>query len=85
MRCVACIRYSVSPAYAGIDLLARDGRRLSEVVDGLPKVHLTHDTVVTPWEQKGMVMRSLVEMSKDREVELISGPWDFQAACGMIS
>ena len=32
--------------------------------------HLAHETVVTPWEQKGMVMRSLVEMSKDREVQL---------------
>jgi len=28
---------------------------------------------VTPWEQKGTVMRTLVEMSKDREVTLIDG------------
>ena len=32
--------------------------------------------MVTPWEQKGTVMRSLVELSKDREVELVDGHVD---------
>ena len=56
-----------------LELLAHTGARLSAVVEGLPRPHLAHETVVTPWEQKGMVMRSLVEMSKDREVQLIDG------------
>ena len=56
-----------------LELLARTGERLSTVVEALPRPHLAHETVVTPWEQKGMVMRSLVEMSKDREVQLIDG------------
>jgi len=43
------------------------------VVGHLPRTHVVHDSVVTPWDQKGMVMRSLVEMSKDREVQLIDG------------
>jgi mannose-1-phosphate guanylyltransferase/phosphomannomutase len=67
------------PAYDGaaallkmLDLLARSHRSLSEVVDALPKVHLVHETVVTPWEQKGMVMRSLMEMGS-RNVELVDG------------
>jgi mannose-1-phosphate guanylyltransferase/phosphomannomutase len=55
-----------------LDLLARHHRTLAEVVDALPKVHLTHDTVITPWEQKGLVMRSLVEMG-GRDVVLIDG------------
>ncbi|CAB4536770.1 unannotated protein [freshwater metagenome] len=55
-----------------LDLLARSNRTLSTVVDGLPKVHLVHETVVTPWEQKGMVMRSLMEMGS-RNVELVDG------------
>jgi mannose-1-phosphate guanylyltransferase/phosphomannomutase len=46
---------------------------LSDVVRGLPAVHIVHETVVTPWEQKGAVMRSLVELSKDREVDLVDG------------
>ena len=55
-----------------MDLLARDGRRLSEVCAGLPKVHLATETVVTPWEQKGLVMRSLLE-SAGRSVTLVDG------------
>ncbi len=34
---------------------------------------MAHETVVTPWEQKGLVMRTLVELSKDRRLELIDG------------
>ncbi len=34
---------------------------------------MVRDSVVTPWEQKGAVMRGLVELAKDREVELIDG------------
>jgi mannose-1-phosphate guanylyltransferase/phosphomannomutase len=56
-----------------LELLAVSGRRLSEVVDANPTPHLARETVVTPWDQKGMVMRSLVEMVKDRPVELIDG------------
>jgi mannose-1-phosphate guanylyltransferase/phosphomannomutase len=55
-----------------LDLLARDGRRMSEVVAGLPRVHVAHETVVTPWEQKGLVMRSLVEHA-GRELVLVDG------------
>ncbi len=29
--------------------------------------------MITPWEQKGLVMRTLVELSKDRRLELIDG------------
>jgi mannose-1-phosphate guanylyltransferase / phosphomannomutase len=55
-----------------LDLLALSDRKLSEVVDNLPKVHLVHETVVTPWDQKGMVMRSLMEIA-GRDVEMIDG------------
>jgi mannose-1-phosphate guanylyltransferase/phosphomannomutase len=56
-----------------LDLLTYHDQLLSAVVAGLPRVHLAHEVVVTPWEQKGMVMRTLVEQSKDREVELVDG------------
>lgn len=56
-----------------LELLCRDGQRLSEVVAGLPRVHQAHETVITPWEQKGTVMRSLVEHSGDRELVLVDG------------
>jgi mannose-1-phosphate guanylyltransferase/phosphomannomutase len=56
-----------------LELLAGDDVALSKVVGSLPAVHISHETVVTPWEQKGAVMRSLVELSKDRQVDLVDG------------
>ena len=56
-----------------VELLGRSETTLSEVREALPRVHLAHETVVTPWEQKGLVMRTLVELSKDRRLELIDG------------
>jgi mannose-1-phosphate guanylyltransferase/phosphomannomutase len=55
-----------------LDLLGRSKRSLGDVVDALPPVHLVHDSVVTPWEQKGSVMRTLMEMA-GRDVELVDG------------
>ena len=56
-----------------LELLARSGLRLSKVVAGLPRVHVAQESVVTPWEQKGLVMRRVVEEAKDREVVLVDG------------
>ncbi len=55
-----------------LDLLARSGRQLAEVRRGLPAVHVTHEAVATPWEQKGLVMRSLLERA-DGELVLVDG------------
>ncbi|MPY94068.1 MAG: NTP transferase domain-containing protein [Acidimicrobiia bacterium] len=55
-----------------MDLLAHHKVPLSEVVDELPRVHLVHETVVTPWDQKGTVMRTLVEHSP-RPTVLVDG------------
>ncbi len=56
-----------------LELLARRDGRLSELVADLPDRHLVRDSVVTPWEQKGTVMRTLMERSGDREVVLVDG------------
>lgn len=56
-----------------LELLAKGDRPLSDVVASLPRVHLAHETVVTPWEQKGAVMRNLVEHTGDRELVLVDG------------
>jgi mannose-1-phosphate guanylyltransferase/phosphomannomutase len=56
-----------------LDLLSHHDRPLSDVVAGLPRVHVVHEVVVTPWEQKGVVMRTLVEQSKDRDIDLVDG------------
>jgi mannose-1-phosphate guanylyltransferase/phosphomannomutase len=65
--------YDATAAFVNIlELLARTGMRLSKVVDGLDRVHVVHETVVTPWEQKGTVMRTLVERI-DRDVVMVDG------------
>src|SRR6478735_4888839 len=56
-----------------LDLLAKHGVKLSDVVADIPRTHLVHEQVVTPWDQKGAVMRTLMEQSKDREVVLVDG------------
>jgi mannose-1-phosphate guanylyltransferase/phosphomannomutase len=56
-----------------LELLARSDLRLSKVVAGLPRVHVAHESVVTPWEQKGLVMRRVVEEAKDHELVLVDG------------
>jgi mannose-1-phosphate guanylyltransferase/phosphomannomutase len=66
--------YDATAAFVHLlEYLARGGLRLSKVVAGLPRVHVAHETVVTPWEQKGLVMRMLVERTKDQELVLVDG------------
>jgi mannose-1-phosphate guanylyltransferase/phosphomannomutase len=55
-------------------LLAETGLKLSKIVSQQPRIHIVHETVVTPWEQKGMVMRTLVERAAPgRELVLVDG------------
>ncbi len=56
-----------------LDLLAETDRRLSAVVAELPPVHVVHETVPTPWERKGAVMRELVEHPPPGDVVLVDG------------
>jgi mannose-1-phosphate guanylyltransferase / phosphomannomutase len=66
--------YDATAAFVNVlELLARSGLRLSKIVAGLPRISIVHDSVVTPWEQKGLVMRTLVEHIKDREMVMVDG------------
>jgi mannose-1-phosphate guanylyltransferase/phosphomannomutase len=56
-----------------LGLLAASQGRLSRTVGRLPSVRTAHESVVTPWEKKGMVMRTVMEWTKDREVLLVDG------------
>jgi len=75
-----CVWPEFLPAYDAavtlvklLDLLAAADRPLSQVVARLPSTHVAHETIVTPWERKGMVMREIVERAGARETELIDG------------
>jgi mannose-1-phosphate guanylyltransferase / phosphomannomutase len=54
-------------------MLTATGAKLSELVAALPTVHIAHQAVHTPWDQKGMVMRTLVERSQGRDLVLVDG------------
>lgn len=56
-----------------VELLADAQVTLADVVAEVPRSHVVHETVVTPSDRKGMVMRSLVEQTESRDVELIDG------------
>jgi mannose-1-phosphate guanylyltransferase / phosphomannomutase len=56
-----------------LDLLSARDAKLSDLVAAAPSVHLVHEEVITPWEQKGTVMRTMVEQTQGREVDLIDG------------
>ncbi len=56
-----------------LDLLSARETKLSELVKSTPSIYQVRDEVVTPWEQKGTVMRTMVEQTHGREVDLIDG------------
>ncbi len=56
-----------------LDLLAVTERSLSSVVGELRSVHITHETVDTPWERKGAVMREMMEQAAGQDVVLVDG------------
>jgi mannose-1-phosphate guanylyltransferase/phosphomannomutase len=56
-----------------VAMLSATGQALSKLVRALAPVFLAHESVITPWEQKGMVMRTLVEQLGDRELVLVDG------------
>ncbi|MGH8980437.1 MAG: sugar phosphate nucleotidyltransferase [Acidimicrobiales bacterium] len=56
-----------------VSMLSLTSQPLSKIVEGLPAVNIAHEAVVTPWEQKGMVMRTLVEQLDGQDLVLIDG------------
>jgi mannose-1-phosphate guanylyltransferase/phosphomannomutase len=56
-----------------LDFRARSDQPLSTLLQPLPAVFCTHQTVPCPWEQKGSVMREVVERATGDRVELIDG------------
>jgi mannose-1-phosphate guanylyltransferase / phosphomannomutase len=56
-----------------LDLLGRTDQRLSKLASRIPPIHIVHEEIVTPWEQKGTVMRTMVERAQRRDVVLVDG------------
>jgi mannose-1-phosphate guanylyltransferase/phosphomannomutase len=56
-----------------LELLAKVGKPLSELVEGLPQPTLVHHDLQCPWALKGTVMRVLNERFADGNVDLLDG------------
>ncbi|MFZ0667662.1 MAG: sugar phosphate nucleotidyltransferase [Acidimicrobiales bacterium] len=56
-----------------LGLLVKSGDRLSKLTSDLPQINIVHQSVVTPWDQKGAIMRTLVERSSRRDLILVDG------------
>src|ERR1700744_1771994 len=54
-------------------MLSATGQALSKIGEGRRPVSIAHETVMTPWEQKGMLMRTLVEQLDGRDLVLVDG------------
>jgi mannose-1-phosphate guanylyltransferase/phosphomannomutase len=68
------------PAFDGVatlvhllGMLARSDERLSKLASRLPPIHIVHEEIVTPWEQKGTVMRTTIERAQGKDVILVDG------------
>lgn len=75
-----CIFPEFMPAYDAImsfamllELLASAGQGLSELKGAIPPYHVMRREVVTSWENKGTVMRRLVEKHHEGEVDSTDG------------
>jgi mannose-1-phosphate guanylyltransferase / phosphomannomutase len=56
-----------------LELLAKTGTSLREVVGRVPPTHIARQDVLTPWETKAMVMRRLIERLDNGPIVTIDG------------
>ena len=56
-----------------LELLAKDGRAVSAVRKEVPREAYEHRLETVPWDAKGRVMRTIVEMHRDAPVDLADG------------
>jgi mannose-1-phosphate guanylyltransferase/phosphomannomutase len=56
-----------------LELLAKDGRAISAVRKEIPREAYERRAETVPWDAKGRVMRTMVEMHRDSSVDLADG------------
>src|SRR5207245_5805554 len=56
-----------------LELLAGDGRAVSAIRKEVPRAAYEHREESVPWDAKGRVMRTMVEMHRDAPVDLADG------------
>lgn len=68
------------PAYDGmfaavklLEGLAKSGRKLSEIAQAHPQIHIKQERISCPWGRKGSVMRRLMEETENEQRQLVDG------------
>jgi len=56
-----------------LEMLIQTDLTLHDVIRAVPQRAMVREQVACPWERKGMLMRTLIEATKDDEVELLDG------------
>lgn len=56
-----------------VEILAREDERLTKLYTNLPSLYMARDSVPSPLELRGHIMRSLIEEFRDREIDTIDG------------
>ncbi|HDP70256.1 MAG TPA: mannose-1-phosphate guanyltransferase [Actinobacteria bacterium] len=56
-----------------LECLAKAKSPISELVDKLPEFHLAQKNIFCAWENKGLVMRTLLEKTDETQVDLTDG------------
>jgi mannose-1-phosphate guanylyltransferase/phosphomannomutase len=56
-----------------LEMLAETDSELSDLLDRLPRYDVMREEVYTSWENKGLIMRQLIEMHQDEVVDSTDG------------
>ncbi|HTU01327.1 MAG TPA: hypothetical protein VMG58_05905, partial [Candidatus Sulfotelmatobacter sp.] len=56
-----------------LEMLIQTDLTLHEAIRAVPQRTMVREQVPCPWERKGMLMRTLIEATKDEQVELLDG------------
>ena len=56
-----------------LELMATENQSLSSLVFQIPAFYMSKEEIHCPWEDKGRVMRSLIEDTGGRDIELLDG------------
>jgi mannose-1-phosphate guanylyltransferase/phosphomannomutase len=79
-RMAALQKDGFHPVYDGIytlvhllRMMASEGKTLSELLTAIPQFALYQQIVECPWQEKGAVMRFLMDHTQNHRVELIDG------------
>ena len=56
-----------------LEFMAKEKRNLSDIIKEVPEFHMAHTQVECTWQEKGKLMRLMIEVHEDKPMEVIEG------------